>query len=226
MFGKKKTNPEQQQQDSSKNLLVIGGTGRVGQEVIKQALAQGYNVRATTRDISRSLTFEQGSVEWQQCDVTNKECMQKAVEDRGVVVSSICSQDRSPNKLFADSFRVLADVMKEKKVSRLVALTVDWDSPSNSWFSQNFLRRFYKNMRIDMGRMENMLEMRPKDSLKWTCIKTLKIVPGAYTGVYKVGLTESQLLYKPEISTGDLADFILKEIKQNDWVHKFVTIGT
>jgi len=112
MFRKKKTDI---QQNSSLNLLVVGGTGQLGREIIKQALAQGYNVRATTRDISKAIEFEQGSVEWQQCDVTNKECMQKAAEGRGVIISSICPQDRNVTKLYADSFRVLIDTMREKK---------------------------------------------------------------------------------------------------------------
>jgi len=222
MFWKQKS-PQNPPEDPT--LLVIGGTGRLGREVIRQALSRGYNVRAITRDLNKISSFEEGQVEWQQCDVLNKECVQKAAEGRNTIISSICPQNREPTKLFSDSFRVLAEVMKEKKIQRFLTVTYDWDNPSNSWFTQNILKRLYKSSRNDMGLFENMLEMRPKDHVQWTCVKTFNINQGQSPEKIKVEASYSQSSYTPEIYTTDLANFILNEAKERKWVRKFVTVG-
>ena len=224
MFWKKKSTPSPPPA-SENNLLVIGGTGRIGSEVIRQALKRGYNVRAITRDLSKSKNFEEGLVEWQQCDATNKACMQKAAEDRGVIISAMKPEDRALDKTFCDSYRILVEVMKEKKVPRLLSVTCDWENPSNSWFFRNILRRYYRNFRSDMMRMENMIEMRPKDDIKWTVVRTFKIVPNPYTGKFRVGPSEMEPPFIPVTYTGDLASFLLDEAKQRNWVYKIIALG-
>ncbi len=59
------------------NVLVTGATGFVGQALCKALVAAGHEVRATTRDVSR--TAPRPHVAWVQCDVHTPADVERAV---------------------------------------------------------------------------------------------------------------------------------------------------
>jgi uncharacterized protein YbjT (DUF2867 family) len=62
---------------TSQNILVTGGTGFVGRSLLSALAADGYAVRATTRDVSRTPAV--AGVEWMRCDVTIRGDVERAL---------------------------------------------------------------------------------------------------------------------------------------------------
>jgi Putative NADH-flavin reductase len=207
-------------------ILVVGGTGRVGQEIIRSALKKGYHVRAITRNLQKAIKFEEGEVEWQQCNATEKECMTKATEGRDAVLSAIGSdKPREPTTVFSDSLKVMLEVMKENNVNRLLTVSCDWENPSNGWVFRNIVKKMLKHVQADMTRMEEILSNRPKDQLQWTVVRAFHLIKKPYTGQYRVGPSNLQPPFKANTNTGDLGDFMVNEARDKNWVNTFVTIG-
>jgi uncharacterized protein YbjT (DUF2867 family) len=61
-----------------KRVLVMGATGFVGRALVRALVAEGYEVRATTRQLKRE--HEVPIVTWVQCDVGRREDMERALE--------------------------------------------------------------------------------------------------------------------------------------------------
>lgn len=62
----------------SKNLVVFGGTGWVGQNIVKKAVAAGWDVTAVSRSGQAPYQFPDAwKVQWMSCDATNREAVQE-----------------------------------------------------------------------------------------------------------------------------------------------------
>lgn len=59
-------------------VLVTGGTGFVGQALLRALVAAGHEVRATTRDLARGASAP--GVEWVRCDVSDRGDVDRALD--------------------------------------------------------------------------------------------------------------------------------------------------
>lgn len=206
-------------------ILVVGGTGRVGKEVIKRGLYLGYQVKAITRNPNKVPKFEEGEVEWQQCDATDKVCMTKATENVDAIISSLGPDKIGKTTVYSDSIKVMLDCMKENKVKRILAVTAERDDPNASWWFKYILKKFLTPIFSDMEKMENILKETPKGQVQWTVVRVFKIWEHPYSGNYRLGKVDIQPPFLPTSYTGDIADFMFKELKFKDYVNNIVSLG-
>jgi uncharacterized protein YbjT (DUF2867 family) len=61
-----------------RHVLVTGASGFVGKALVPALVAEGYEVRATTRDVARAQRLER--VEWVRCDVGDRADVERALE--------------------------------------------------------------------------------------------------------------------------------------------------
>ena len=214
-----------QPQPDPKKVLIIGGTGRVGKDVLKEALKQGHSVRAITRDINKAVNYEEGPIEWQQCSALEHECMSKATQGMDAVISTIGPKGLGKTTTYSESMKMILQTMKENRVPRLVCVSSEWNSPAVSFLTKKTLLLFLGNIKDDMLRMEEILKQRPQDELKWTCVRAFTLKKDPFTGNYRVGPGDLKPHFKPETRRADLAHFLVKEMVEKKWTDGFVTIG-
>jgi len=71
-------------------VLVVGGTGKTGWETVKEAMAQGYEVRATSTNIKRAKErFGEDGFTWVEMDVRIIDDIRAAVEGTDYIISTI-----------------------------------------------------------------------------------------------------------------------------------------
>lgn len=70
-------------QKRQQRVLVTGATGFVGKALVPALVAEGYDVRATTRDVSHAKRMSH--VEWKRCDVEDRADVERALEGVDVV---------------------------------------------------------------------------------------------------------------------------------------------
>ncbi len=70
-------------------VLVAGATGGIGQEVVDQALAQGYSVRALVRDEAKARMLFGDRVQYVVGDVREPRSLRRAVKGADQVISAL-----------------------------------------------------------------------------------------------------------------------------------------
>ena len=82
-------------------VLVVAGTGKTGWETIKEAKAQGFDVRATTTNVERAKErYGEDGFEWVEMDVRVVDDIRRAMVDVDYVISTLggsCFDPRGPN---------------------------------------------------------------------------------------------------------------------------------
>ena len=112
---------------NNNQIIVYGGTGFYGQNVVKQLIKKGQPVKVVTRNIEKAKKILGEKVELFQGDVTEKGCIEKSLKNVGAVV--ICLSAMS-NKLFRkmkeierDAVLEIMEQAKKANISRLVYMS-------------------------------------------------------------------------------------------------------
>lgn len=198
-------------------ILIIGSTGRTGQELVKRSLEQGHEVTAFARDpakikmVHKNLTVIKG-------DALDKNSLVKALQGNEAVISAIGRGDslRSEN-LISNVVEILIPAMKETGIKRLI---MESGFGAGETFSQaNFLQRlFFKLLLKDIYGDKAKAEKQIRNSdLDWTLVYPVRLTNKGYTGKYKVG-EKLPMKGMPTVSRADVAEFMVDELANNAFV--------
>jgi putative NADH-flavin reductase len=208
----------------SKNILVLGGTGGTGREVIAQALAAGHNVTALVRD-SRRLAIVSDRLQVVQGDVTSEgPTLSDVVLDQDAVISVLgVGKSFSPNSLIQTSTPLIVRAMERHRVRRLIHTSAFGVGPTFGecpvvprLFFRTLLRRVY----LDKARGDD--HVRASD-LEWTIVYPALLTDGPKSGSCRAG-EHLALRGFPSVSRADVAAFLLSQISDRTYVKKGVLI--
>jgi uncharacterized protein YbjT (DUF2867 family) len=109
-------------------VLVAGATGGTGQEVVEQALANGYRVRALVRDEVKARALFADRVQYVVGDVRKPHSLGKAVRGVDEVVSALGSNvqrdpENSPERVDYAGVSALAEAAKAAGVKQFVLVS-------------------------------------------------------------------------------------------------------
>jgi len=202
-------------------LAIYGATGNTGIELVKQALENGHTVTAFVRDPSR-MPIEHDLLVLMTGDVFDPASVAQAVQEQDAVICALGSSELKKTTVRAEGTASIIKAMKEHGVQRL--LVVSAMGTGESWNSLSAVNKFFyatllKSSREDHEAQEAAVK---ESSLDWTIIRPSGLTDGPRTGVYEVG--ENILAKTSKIARADVADLIIKELKQSALIHKAVTI--
>ena len=191
-------------------LAILGATGTVGREVVKQALAAGHEVTALARrapnpgEIDDRVAIVVG-------DVMNADDVNRVVEGSDGVVSALGHVKGTPGDLLARATTNVIAAMHADGVARLVVLS----SPAVGDAEDRPGLRY----RVGLALMRRAIASVVRDhraqarligdsDLAWTLARgPIVFTDGSHTGHYEAGPITSSTGVK--ISRADLADFML-----------------
>jgi len=110
-------------------VLVAGATGGVGQEVVEQALARGYRVRALVRDEAKARMLFGDRVQYVVGDVRKPRSLGRAVKGASQVVSALGTSnvqrdpENSPELVDYAGVKALAEAAKGAGVSQFILVS-------------------------------------------------------------------------------------------------------
>ncbi len=202
-------------------LLIVGASKGIGLEATRQALEAGYHVRALARSVSQTGSPDP-KLEYVRGDALNSEDVKAALAGVDVVIQSLgvsLGELFRPVHLFSDATRVLVAAMTAQNVKRLICVTGFGAGDSRASISclqrvpfQVVLGRAYD----DKSRQERLI----KDStLDWTIVRPGVLTGGPRTGRYQV-LTGAAQWRNGSISRSDVADFLVRQIEDQNYLHK------
>ena len=109
-------------------VLVAGATGGIGQEVVDQALAQGYVVRALVRDEAKARQLFGDRVQYVVGDVREPRSLRRAVKGADQVISALGANvqrdpENSPDLVDFSGVKALAEAAKAAGVSQFILVS-------------------------------------------------------------------------------------------------------
>jgi uncharacterized protein YbjT (DUF2867 family) len=109
-------------------VLVAGATGGLGQEIVDQALAQGFSVRALVRDEAKARMLFGDRVQYVVGDVREPRSLRRAVKGVNTVISALGANvqrdpENSPELVDFAGVKALAEAAKAAGVSQFILVS-------------------------------------------------------------------------------------------------------
>ena len=192
-------------------LLVLGATGGTGRQLVEQAPSHGHEVTAFARATHG--------------DATDPDAIARAVPRHDAVISALGRRATfKSDRLIERSMRALAPAMERAGVQRLIVVSAFGVGESRRdapLIPRLMYRLLLGDIFADKLAAEDYLR---GTSLDWTVLYPVLLTNGPRTGRYRAG-ERLDLQGVPKISRADVADFILRELRDAAYVRKTAVLS-
>jgi putative NADH-flavin reductase len=199
-------------------ILVFGSTGSIGRQLVEQALAQGHTVTAFTRDLAK-LNIKHANLKIVQGNVMEFASVEKAVQGQQTVLCSIGAGRKGTVR--SEGTRHIVRAMENAGIRRFICQTSL--GVGDSWGNLNF---FWKYIMFGIFLQDAFADHEAQESyvkqsrLDWTIVRPGSFTNGNATGEYRHGFSGADKTTKLKISCADVADFMLKQLSDDTYLHK------
>ncbi len=201
-------------------LIIFGSTGSIGRELVRQALEQGHTVAAFARDPSK-LDIQHTNLQVVQGDAMDLASVEKAVQDHEVVLCSLGAGRSRKGTIRSEGTRNLIRAMEKAGVRRLICQTTlgVGDSQGNLNFFWKYIMFGFllREMFADHVLQENYVK---QSHLDWIIVRPGAFTDGERTGQYRHGFPGTDKTTRLKVSRADVADFMLKQLTDDTYLHK------
>ena len=202
------------------NILIIGSTGGTGKQLVKEALERGHKVTAFARKSSK-VAITHASLKVIEGNVLDIKSLQKAIIGQDIVLCALGHKRwLYPTKILSKGTSNIIEVMNKNNINRLICETSLGLGKSfgkmglyYTLFVIPFILPFYF---WDKRKQESVIK---SSSLDWTIVR-----PGALNNKkardkYYHGSKIGNWIYTVRIARADVADFMLNQIDDTNYVH-------
>jgi putative NADH-flavin reductase len=204
------------------NIIIFGATGGTGRVLTEQALVEGHTVTGFARNPA-SLKLQHPNLAMIKGDIFDPAGVEQAIAGRDVVFCMLGVRPRDTTPACSVGTKNIIEGMQKRGVKRLVVQSsfavaaldgewreVPWIVPLLSLFRKE------RAMFMDHVRQEEFVR---QSNLDWSIVRPSRLTDTARTGVYRVG---EHLFIGPRahISRADVADFMLKQLHDDAYIHK------
>ncbi|MBX2925725.1 MAG: NAD(P)H-binding protein [Chitinophagaceae bacterium] len=207
------------------NIFLLGATGNTGGEILKRLIPEKYTIKILVRNPAKlNLTelkqFNQ--VELIQGDVFEPGKLMKHFKGNDLVISALgTGKDNSYTEIYSQGGKNILSAMRINGIRKLITITsglIDMSDPStDNFFMNRIIRPNYNKVYYDQTRWETILDN--TTDIDWVCVRPTNLLNKPFTGKYRINLNHC-----PKggwkIGRADLADFIIKQIDSNEFVHQ------
>ena len=199
-------------------VIIFGASGSIGRNLVSQALEQGHAVTAFVRDPAR-IDIQHDKLSIAVGDVLEAASVQKALIGHDAVMCSIGAGRKGGVR--AEGTRNIITAMKAAGVRRLICQSTlgigeSW-SNLNAFWKYLMFGLFIRPAYLDHVEQEKLVR---ESGLDWSIVRPAAFIDGELTGHYRHGFPATANDTKLEISRADVADFMLKNLVDNTYLHK------
>jgi putative NADH-flavin reductase len=207
------------------NLLIFGATGGTGRQLVAQALEQGHTVTAFVR-VTSQLAMSHPNLNIIQGNILNAPTVMAVVFGKDVVLSALGSRKAGLPDLVVGTRNILA-AMQDCDVRRSIWVSsfgVGESLKQMSWLARNLIvRGFLHQAILEKEDQERLITQSEGD---WIIVRPGGLTDGPRTGVYRaIASAANEKVGRPTISRADVADFMLKNLTGDTYVHQAVGLS-
>jgi len=202
-------------------LLIIGGTGKTGRELIQQGLEQGHDITALVRKPER-LKYDHPKLRVIKGNVLIPDTLETAVRSQDAVLSALGHKRFIiKTSILSEGTRNIIHAMDKYGVSRLICITSLGINDSRfklglyyTLFTIPVILLFYF---LDKSKQEKLIM---KSKLDWTIVRPGQLTNGKKRLKYKHGPNLGSYILTKMISRADVAHFMLSQLDDKTYLHK------
>ena len=198
------------------NIVIIGSTGSIGRELIKQALARGHLVTAFARDPAK-LHMENQNLKITKGDVMDQASIEQVMAGQDAVISALGAGGKGGVR--AAGTRNLIEVMQKCGVRRFISLSSLGVGASRR--NLNFLWKYLMfGLLLRRAYADHVLQEEHivNSDLDWTIVRPAAYTDGEHTGDYRHGFPATATGLKLKISRADVAEFMLNQLSDDSYL--------
>lgn len=210
-------------------ITIFGATGQVGEQLVKQGLARGYNVKAFGRNVEKFIDMDLYKKNFTATKgyVFDEKDVFKAVTGSDAVFSVLGGAiDGSDNTRSLGNKNII-EQMEKAGVKRIIAVggmgVLNADNSDELVMDAEDFPEMYLPVSREHNKVLNLLEA---SSLDWTLVCPPNINDDDGNISYTVKANQLPEPNTNKIDAGDLADFILNEASKNEYVKQKVGIAS
>ncbi|MFN8245258.1 MAG: SDR family oxidoreductase [Ferruginibacter sp.] len=206
-------------------ITVFGSTGQVGQQIVRQALYEGHQVRAFGRNVYTTPFPDDKNLERIKGALFDEDQVSHAIKGTDVVLSALGGAFDGTDKARSLGIKNIIEQMKKNGVGRIIALggkgQLDTADGNLLMDSPDFPEIFLPVSREHRQALEYLQE----SGLDWTFVCSPDIIPGDATGEFRTSPLVAPEPDHNRIFTGDLALFMLNEMVKHQYSRMKVGIS-
>lgn len=204
------------------NLLILGGTGRVGSNLVENALQDDHYVTVLVRTPEK-IQIQHNNLTVVQGNVLSKADIEQTMHGADVVISAL---NTDGGTTLTDSMPLIIDAMKKEGIKRII--TIGTAGILQSRVSPELLRYQSSESKRKLTRAaeehHKVYELLQQSGLDWTIVCPTYLPDGERLGNYR---TERDFLpvEGSQISVPDTADFAYSLLQSGDFIKTRVGIA-
>jgi putative NADH-flavin reductase len=205
-------------------VLIVGASRGIGYETVRLALKEGHTVRAMSRS-ANTIRLRDPKLENLEGDALDQHTVERALKGVDAVIQTLGVSPTpelilSGTFLFSVATRILVNAMEASAVKRLICVTGLGAGDSRGrggLLYHTVLSLLLGRIYADKDAQEWII--RRSRLVEWTIVRPTVLTTGPRTGTYRV-LVDPRDWRSGFISRADVADFLVRQIKDASLVHK------
>jgi putative NADH-flavin reductase len=206
-------------------LLIIGGTGGTGRQLIRQALELGHQVTALVRK-PQKLKITHPNLHVIKGNVLDLEMVEQVVAGQEAVLSALGHKRFFiKTSILSRGTKNIIDAMQRQNVNRFICVTSLGINDSRfklglyyTLFVIPFIIFFYF---LDKSKQERLIQ---NSQLNWTIVRPGQLTNGRTRGTYKHGPNLGSYILTKMISRADVAHFMLSQLNDPTYFRRAVAV--
>ena len=206
-------------------LIIFGSTGLTGRQVVTQALEQGHDVTAFARSPEK-LDQKHEKLQVIKGNVLDFSSVERAIQGQDVVLCALGMPPKDKNNLRANGTKNIIRAMEKTGVKRFICQSSFGvgDTSETLPFLMKYiivpfiLRRAFADHEIQESYIK-------ESQLDWIIARPVALTDGEHTGSYQHGFTADNKTVTFKISRADTADFMLKQLADNNYLQRTPSIS-
>ncbi|MDY8137776.1 SDR family oxidoreductase [Aquimarina sp. 2201CG5-10] len=202
-------------------ILIIGGTGRTGKQLISQALEEGYVITALARNPDKIKVIHP-NLKVVQGNVLDSNCMNNIVKYQDAVLSALGHKKFFiKTNILSEGTKNIINAMSKHHIKRFICITSLGINESRfklglyyTLFTIPVILFFYF---LDKSKQEKLIM---QSDLDWTIIRPAQLFNGKKRTRYKHGIKVGHYILTRVISRADVAHFMLHQLHDQKYLHK------
>ncbi len=186
-------------------IAVFGASGKTGILIVYQALNQGQQVTAFTRQSTR-VPINHDKLVVIEGDITDYSKVSEAVRGQDAVLCALGVDKNKPGTTLSDGTRNILKAMEEHNVRRFICMSSAGilGNDGGFWFGKVIMPLFLKHVFADKRRQMQVIK---ESRAEWVILRPVGLTDSPKTGTYKINPDKPTSMTVPR---ADVADFMLK----------------
>jgi putative NADH-flavin reductase len=207
-------------------LTVLGASGGIGTELVRQGLDAGHHVTAVVRETSRLAVEPHPNLKVVVADVMDPAAIAPAVTGREAVLSALGPRGTGPTTVNSEGARSIIQAMQDAGVRRLLIVSVagihtKGDDPFTRFVVKPILGRILRHSFADVRQMERLVR---NSGLDWTLVCPPRLTNGKRSGKVRSN-AERNVRGGFTIARADVAAYLLSAVQADGVVGATVSVA-